>query len=207
MQKKIRNRHNIVNFSLAEWVYIILNDYEIKKKPSNANERVEYAFRYMNMKGKVRHVAMFKMYFGDKWTYKEIACSYGISKSMAYRYVNKVEEMIKEDKDIRFILLHTVNHSCDYLEEKQTLMKNSIWTYEVISKLKDDKTVFKDICENTQYKYRRLENYFGHNFTVAEIVRASDEDFQSIKGFGEKTKMMVTVAVWKYYNNKVKQGI
>lgn len=204
MKKKAKIRYDIENFSLIEWVYIILNGNEAKKKlPHAAAERVEFAFQ--NLKGKERHVAMFKMYFGEKCTYIEIAHRYGISKSMAYRYVHKLEEIIREDDDIRYILLHTIDQSQEYLARKSALMRNNIWTYEVVSKLKDDKTVFKEICEDTQYKYHRLETYFGCDFTVSEIVLASDKDFQSIKGFGEKTKMMVTVAIWKYYNNILRQ--
>lgn len=203
MPKKLKCRHNIINFSLTDWVYIILNDYSIKKKPSHASERVEYAFQYM--KDKNINIDMFKMYYGDKKTYIEIAIYHGISKSMAYRYVHSVEEAIRKDKDVQYILLHTISESQKHLEKKNDLMRNDIWPYDVIEKLGNDETPFKEICENAKNKYHRLEIFFGKNFTVSDIVRASNDDYLLIKGFGEKTKMMVIVSVWKYYNNRVKQ--
>lgn len=182
MPKKLKYRRNIINFSLIDWVYIILNDYSVKKKPSHASERVEYAFQYM--KDKNINVDMFKMYFGDKKTYIEIAIYHGISKGMAYRYVHIVEEAIRKDKDVQYILLHTISKSQKYLEIKNDLMRNDIWPYEVIEKLKNDETPFKEICENAKNKYHRLEIFFGKNFTVSDIVRASNDDFLLIKGFG-----------------------
>lgn len=205
MPKKLKCRHNIINFSLTDWAYIILNDYSVKKKPSHAVERVEYAFQYM--KEKNINFDMFKMYYGDNKTYIEIAICHGISKSMAYRYVHRVEEVIRKDKDIQYILLHTLPKSQKFLEKKKDLIRNNIWPYKVIEKLRNDETPFKEICENAKYKYHKLERFFGKDFTVSDVVQASNDDFLSIKGFGEKTKMMMIVSVWKYYNNIMKQEI
>lgn len=202
MAKRTKSRYDILRYTLEDWVYIILNHYNLGRIPEDAPERVEYAFS--QMEGKERHVRMFKMHFGEKRTYQEIARLYKISVGMAYRYVNRVEEAIRKDEDIRYILNHPLEESRAYLSNKQSLFRNDIWTYEVVDLLKDDLTPFKEICGDTRYKYRRLESYFGQGFTVSDVVRASKEDFQEIKGYGAKTRMMVTVTIWQYYNQKVK---
>lgn len=203
MAKKTKNRCDILRYTLEEWVYIIFYNHRPERIPEDAPERVEYAF--LQMTEKERHVRMFKMHFGDKQTYHEIARQYQISSGMAYRYVHSVEETIRKDGDIRYILTHPLPESRIYLRNKKLLFRNDIWTYEVVDLLKDDRTPFKDICSDTRYKYRRLESYFGREFTVSDVVRASKEELREMKGFGTKTRMMVTVTIWQYYNQKIKE--
>ena len=205
MAKRTRSRCDILHYTLEDWVYIILNNYNPVTIPADAKERVEYAF--MQMAGKDKHVRMFKMHFGEKRTYHEIAQHHKISSGMAYRYVHRIEEMIRTDEDTRYILTHPLLESQAYLSDKRSLFRNDIWTYEVVELLKNDQTPFREICSDARYKYRRLESFFGTGFTVSDVVRASKEDFQKIKGYGAKTRMMVTVTIWQYYNRKIKEGM